>query len=873
MSTRERELTVTTAKKRGWTKFLWFFAALALALSAGGMTGILGAYYVNNSRAAAEVAGLATYRPSTVTKVYADDGETVIAQFALQKRYPLKEKDIPKNVENAILAIEDARFYKHSGIDMWRIGGAVYNRVTKGSFEGASTLTQQVARGLFLTRKQTLERKINEQLMSLQIERFYTKRQILELYYNNFFLGANSYGFEAAARTYFGKPSKDLTLEEAATLAAIPKSPVDYSPTSNPTKALERRNLVLDQMAKHEYITQEQAQAAKAKPLKLADTAIYQTNAARSSAMDYPVEEIRKYLEEKYTTRVAQGGLEVYSTVNVDAQEKATEVVRKQLRAYDKTRGWRSSYLMVPGKDENTPPTPKEIEAFKHPDWYGDEFDKGDFVKGLIMNVDAAKNEALVRFGRYKTVVTAKDMGWGKKQPKDEFKPGMLAEFEIKEFNPDTKTIKVELTQVPEVQAAMMTENAKNGEIAAMVGGYNFQTSKFNNATQGLRQTGSSFKPYIYTAAVEWGMTPDSIVSGAPIKKGNWQPHNYDGSTSHGNVPLKIALAKSYNIAAVHLLEQVGIQTGSQMVRRFGITEPMAPYLPSALGATEVPLNEMVSAYSAFPNKGVRVEPHLIRKVVNADGNVLEKFEGTTYKVTSEYVAGTMVELMRGVVKPGGTATGAQAAGQLLAGKTGTVNDHTDVWFIGYTPTYVTGVWMGNPLRKESLGNNMTGGHGAVPYFTAFMNQFMKGKPKEQFYDAPPMPNDIKELFDQRQREENEKNEEASLDGMRVNVGGGGSGRSSSSRSSRRSVSLRDDAAGSDETDSSTPKMEQTTVPKSHSDEADKGGDKPEPPKTVATPKPAAAPAKKPETTGGNEPRPRIAEPPKKKGKKGDDDN
>ncbi len=861
MSTRERELTATTGNRRTWLSILWLPAALILALSAGGLTGILASYYVNNSRAAEEVKALATYRPSTVTKIYADDGETVIAEFALQKRLPLKEKDIPKNVENAILAVEDARFYNHIGIDPYRIAGAVYKNITTGTFEGASTLTQQIARGLFLTRKQTLERKINEQLMALQIERFYTKRQILELYYNNFFLGAGSYGFEAASRTYFGKPSKDLTIEEAATLAAIPKSPTDYSPTANPTKSLERRNLVLDLMAKHNFITESEASAAEAKPIKLADTAYYQSS-ARSSATDYPVEEIRKYLEDKYTTRVAQGGLEVFSTINVDAQELATDVVRKQLRTYDKSRGWRSSYQSVPGKDDNTPATAKELAAYKHPDWYGDEYEKGGFTKGLVMSVDTAKNEAFVRFGKYKAIVTAKEMGWSKRQPKDEFKPGMLAEFEIKEVDANNKTLKVDLSQVPEVQAAMITENAKTGEIVTMVGGYDYQTSKFNNATQGLRQTGSSFKPYVYTAAVEWGMTPDMPVSGAPINKGGWQPHNYDGSLSHPNVPLKIALAKSYNIAAVHLLDQVGIQTGAQMVRRFGITEPMAPYLPSALGATEVPLDEMVSAYSTFPNKGVRVQPHLIRKVLDRDGNVLEQWEPTTYKVTSEYVAGTMVDMMQGVVKPGGTATGAQAAGQELAGKTGTVNDHTDVWFIGYTPTYVTGVWMGNPLRKESLGASMTGGHGAVPYFTAFMNVFMKNKPKDKFYQTPPMPKDIEALKEQRQREELEKGDDNSLATVRT---------PKLSKTTGNSDTL--EVVDGTPDDTSAPKLERITEPKA----AHSSDDDAPPAKTVITvPKPVTTTTpvvKKPDSASENDPRPRVVEPPKKKGKKGEDDN
>ncbi|MGH9914208.1 MAG: penicillin-binding transpeptidase domain-containing protein, partial [Pyrinomonadaceae bacterium] len=298
----------------------------------------------------------------------------------------------------------------------------------------------------------------------------------------------------------------------------------------------------------------------------------------------------------------------------------------------------------------------------------------------------------------------------------------------------------------------LVTLNAKNGEVIAMVGGYNFYTNRFNNATQAFRQTGSCFKPFIYAAAIEWGLTPDSIVSGAPISRGSWQPHNYDGSLGGPDVPMRLAIAKSLNIQAVHLLDLVGIQTASQMVRRFGITVPMAPYLPSALGATEVPLIQMVSAYSAFPNKGVRYAPHLVRRVVDQEGNTLDEWEKETYKVFNEYVALTMVSMMRGVVQFG-TAGAANSLGVPLAAKTGTVNDHTDVWFIGYTPTFVTGVWMGFPDRKRPLGGDMTGAHGALPIFVDYMKDFLKNKPKEDFPQSPSMPLDMRELLRLRQNE------------------------------------------------------------------------------------------------------------------------
>ncbi|HJY27425.1 MAG TPA: PBP1A family penicillin-binding protein [Pyrinomonadaceae bacterium] len=816
---------------------LWLPTVLLLALAAGGLTGIIAAYELNYSRAANEVAALATYRPSVVTRVYADDGETVIGEFALEKRIPLKYEEIPPVLKNAILAVEDVRFYDHIGIDPIRIMGAAWKNLTSDRIEGGSTLTQQLTKNLFLTKEQTYTRKVNEWILALQIERYYTKNQIMELYTNHMFLGANAYGMEAGAETYFGKQAKDLTLGEAALLAGIPKAPSDYSPTSNPAKAKERRDLVLDLMAKNGFASQADVDAAKAKPIQLADTAYYQSQ-HKSTPFDYPVEFIRQELEDKYTTRVAQGGLAVYTSINVDAQKKAYEVVREGLRQYDRSHsGWRSSYTMIPttGNNGEGPATQPELNNYKHPDWYGNEYETGRHLMGLIMKVDRVRNEASVRFGNFTANLTAAEMGWGKRQPKDEFKAGHLAEFEIKEVDEKNRRLKVELSQIPAVQGAMMTLNAKTGEIITMVGGYDFYTNKFNNAVQAYRQTGSCFKPFIYTAAVEWGMTPETPVSGAPISIGDWQPHNYDGSLGCADMPLKTALAKSMNIPAVHLLQTVGIQTGAQMVRRFGIKVPMSPYLPSALGATEVPLDQMVSAYSAFPNKGIRVEPHLIRKVLDRDGATLEEWERTTYKVMNQYVALTMVSMMRGVVQ-GGTATAAQAVGVPLAGKTGTVNDHTDVWFIGYTPTYVTGVWMGYPGKKKPLGNDMTGAKGALPMFIQFMKPFLKDKEKEEFPKAPDMPEDMRELFRQRQRE---------LAAERAEL-------AAEAKDTEDPNAL---PPGTTE-----PKLENVTMPPPP--KADEDSAKPQPKPEVATPKVDAPP---PPAT-----RPREAEPAKKKGKKGD---
>jgi penicillin-binding protein 1A len=816
----------------------WFPAVILLALAAGGLTGIIAAYQLNYSQAASEVAALATYRPSVVTRIYADDGQTVIGEFALEKRIPLKYDEIPPNMKNAILAVEDARFYDHIGIDPIRIAGAAWKNLTSDKVEGGSTLTQQLAKNLFLTREQTYKRKMNEWLLALQIERYYTKNQIMELYANHIFVGANAYGVEAGAETYFGKQAKDLTLEEAALLAAVPKAPTEYSPIVNPARAKERRDLVLDLMAKNGFASEGDVAAAKARPIQLADSAYYQPPQALSPAFDYPVEYIRQDLEDKYTTRVAQTGLSVYSTINVAAQKKAYEAVRTGLRWYDKSHtGWRSSYDAIPTSANSGVPTQQELASFKYPDWYRNEYTPGRYLMGLVMKVDQGRDEATVRFGNYTATVSGADMGWGKRAPRNEFKPGYLAEFIIKEVDKKSHHVKVELNQIPAVQGSMMTLNAKTGEIITMIGGYDFLTNKFNNAVQAYRQTGSAFKPFVYTAAIEWGMTPDTIVSGAPITIGDWQPHNYDGSLGNADMPLKTALAHSMNVCAVHLLQTVGIQTGSQMVRRFGIKVPMAPYLSSALGATEVPLDQMVSAYSAFPNKGIRVEPHMIRKVLDRDGAVMQEWERTTYKVFSEYVALTMVSMMRGVVQ-GGTATRAQVLGVPLAGKTGTVNDHTDVWFLGYTPTYVTGAWMGYPGRKKPLGNDMVGSSGALPMFIDFMRDFLKDKPKEDFPRAPSMPEDMREMYKQRQRELALERAQMTAD----------------EQDNQTDQNTNPSAI-------TTPKLEDSTLPPVKTDVP------PEPrvntePKKVEPAAPAATPAQT---------RPREVEPAKKKGKKGND--
>src|SRR5213080_1325322 len=443
-------VTAPPEQRRHILRRFWLPAVLILALAAGGLTGIIAAYELNYSQAASEVAALATYRPSVVTRVYADDGQTVIGEFALEKRIPLKFEEIPPVMKNAILAVEDTRFYDHMGIDPIRILGATWKNLTSEKVEGGSTLTQQLAKNLFLTREQTLKRKMNEWVLALQIERYYTKNQIMELYANHIFVGANSYGVEAGAETYFGKQAKDLTIDEAALLAAIPKAPGEYSPTANATKAKERRDLVLDLMAKNGFASQSEVDVAKTKPIQLADSAYYQAPQALSPEFDYPIEYIRQDLEDKYTTRVAQTGLSVYTSINVAAQRKAYEAVLAGLRWYDKSHaGWHSSYQAIPTSSNSGVPTPQELAGYKYPDWYRGDYVPGRYLMGLVTKVDPGRDEATVRFGNYTATVSGADMGWGHRAPRSEFKPGYLAEFIIKDVDTKHRQMKVELNQLP----------------------------------------------------------------------------------------------------------------------------------------------------------------------------------------------------------------------------------------------------------------------------------------------------------------------------------------------------------------------------------------------------------------------------------------
>ncbi len=724
------------------------WALVLLTVIAGGMTGLIFAYQMSFSAYADEVDALADYNPPEITKVYADDGKTLIGELSLERRIPLEYENIPERMKHAILAIEDTRFYDHMGIDPVRLGGAVIESVLRQRrARGTSTLTQQLARGLFLNREGTYTRKLKEALYAMQIERVYTKAQILTLYCNQIFLGGGAYGFEAAANYYFSRPLKDLTLDQYALLAALPKGPQQFSPIHNPKAARERRNLVLQSMADAGFISDEEANASKSKPLGL--QVDDQRGKNDRSPYAYFVEEVRQELQrimvEKHAAdamEVYKAGLSVYTTLDAQAQRWAVDAVRKGARMYERRHGWRVKFINVVEKEKAS------VESYRHPSWIAVP-EAGDIMTGMIREVNDRATR--VSFGSYSAVITADHTESLGKPPSKLFKRGDLAQFKIESVDRTRKILKITLDPEPDIQAALVLLEAKTGEIKAMVGGYNFATSKFNHATQANRQTGSAFKPFIYATALEQGLRPDDIVVDSPFQRGNWMPHNYDNQFQ-GAMPLRKALALSRNIPAVRVLDEVGVRNAADLVKRMGLPNPMAPFLPSALGATEEPLLAMVSAYSTFPNRGVRVGPVRIRKVVDRFGNVLDQTEPKSSKALSGYVAAQMVDMMRGAVQFG-TATAASSIGHELAGKTGTVNDFTDAWFIGYSPKVVCGVWIGYSDRKKPLGRGESGATAALPFWIDFMQKYLKDKPKERFGRIPDMPDELRQVQLVRARE------------------------------------------------------------------------------------------------------------------------
>ncbi|HXM99685.1 MAG TPA: PBP1A family penicillin-binding protein [Candidatus Dormibacteraeota bacterium] len=713
-----------TLRLRGWKLIdrvaLAFLLLCAIAL--GAAAGLLFVYTSDLP----EIRALETYRPDVVTEIYADDGQ-LAGSFAIQRRILMTYEQCPKVLYHAVTAIEDQHYEEHWGIDFPRIAGAAYRNLLKHRITGgASTITMQLAGNLFLDRSdRSFRRKMQEILLALQIERRYTKPQIFGMYANQVYLAHGNYGFAAAAQFYFGKPVTDLKLQEAALLAGMVNGP-KFSPLSNPEASLARRNLVLHRMQEEGKISPTEEAAARKLPLGL------HIQYPRNDLAPYFFEELRKYLEATYGSEaVHERGLRVYTTLNISMQRAANQSIRDGLHMYERRHGWRGGLPNILKDNLGT------LDTYEDEDWRH-IIEKGSYVTGLVLSAD--EKNATIKIGQYRAVLAPSEFAWtGRKKPSELLKAGDLAQFSIQELR--ESTAKVQLEQQPGPQGAMVAIDNATGEIKAMVGGYSFEDSKFNRATQAYRQVGSSFKIYVYADALEKGSTPFDTILDAPfttISGGQpYSPRNYD-EKFEGNITLRRALAGSRNVPAVKLAEKIGISSVVETTRRFGITTLLPPYLPLALGSADMKLLEHVSAFTVFPNDGIRIDPHMIRRVTSYDGAMLEEAHPDVHDVVSPEVAHTMTAMLEEVVQFG-TGIQAKALGRPAAGKTGTTQDYTDAWFIGFTPQITAGVWVGFDDKQISLGKKETGARAALPIWLEFMQQGLLGMPVLDFPGVVPL--------------------------------------------------------------------------------------------------------------------------------------
>ncbi len=707
---------------------------LALLILVAALLGATAGLLLVYSTDLPQVDQLESYRPSSITELY-DDQERIIGSFALQRRVVASYEDYPLVLRQALVSIEDKDFFQHWGINLWRIVGAAYRDIRSGGkVQGASTLTMQLARNLFLSPDRSFHRKIQEALLAVQIERRFTKPQIFTLYANQIYLGHGVYGFEAASQFYFSKPAKRLTLEEAALLAGLPKSPAFYSPITHPDRALKRRNLVINSMLEDGLVTAQQAAVARDQPVRL------QLAHDPDSLAPYFVEEIRRYLEGRYgSDQVHEGGLKVYTALDMDLQRAANQAVLNGLAAYERRHGWKGQLQNIVAADVT-------LANYQHPDW-----DTGPEVNGYVHALVTGVLPAglTLRVGKYMAALTPADVAWTHHRVQQVASTGDIVYVKVLALNPDGRA-RVSLEQDSGVQGALVALDNATGEIKAMVGGRDFNLSKFNRATQALRQVGSSFKPYVYTAAIDRGATPEDTVLDAPITfstaSGPYDPHNYD-ERFEGMITLRRALAQSRNIPALRLADNLGIKMVIDYAHRFGITSSIPPYLPVALGAVEISPLEQTSAFSVFPNDGVRITPRYITKVTDYEGRVLEENFPDVKDVIGPRTARIMTSMLQDAVQHG-TAMAAAGMKYPLAGKTGTTNNFTDAWFVGFSPAITCGVWMGYD-EKKFLGAKETGARAALPIWMDFMKTALAGKEAGEFQPPPePPPNPAPQKID-----------------------------------------------------------------------------------------------------------------------------
>jgi penicillin-binding protein 1A len=675
---------------------------------------------------------LGTYQPSLVTQVYSSD-QQLIGQFFIERRILTPVGDIPEGLRRAVVAVEDVRFFEHPGLDYIGMARAAWTNLRRGGkVEGASTITQQLARSLFLSSERTFDRKVRELILAYKMELILTKEQILELYLNQIYFGQGAYGVASAAQTYFGKDLSALTIGESAFLAGLPKSPNHYSPFKAYDRAKKRQEHVLARMEEAKFLTTAEREQAAAEILNF-------RRPGAEQAAPYFVEYIRQLLVAKYgESMVYKGGLKVMTTLNMEMQKAAEAAFAYGLRELDKRQGWRGPLRTV----DLTAPTPPIVAATT------DQVLKvGDYREGVITKV--AKDQYLVQIGTTQAQLAFDDMAWAKRRLtgpdtakdvvvnpnlKQVLKPGDVIEVMVKQL--DRGIVHVQLEQTPLVEGGLIALEPGRGAIRAMVGGYDFSRSEYNRAVQAHRQPGSAFKPIIYATAVSQGMSPASVILDAPVvyeqeqDEKTWKPENY-GRKIHGMVSLRDALAHSHNLATVRLLDKVGVKNVIDFAKTVGITSPLAADLSLGLGSSSVGLMELTSAYSVLLNQGSRAEPYAILFVKDNAGTVLEQAEPQALQVISKETAYLVTNMMEDVIQKG-TGQAAKMIGRPIAGKTGTTDEFINAWFIGGAPNLVTGIYVGFDDRR-SLGETESGAHAALPIWINFMQKALKPLPVMAF--------------------------------------------------------------------------------------------------------------------------------------------
>ncbi len=700
---------------------LLFVAAAAL----GAFTGLLFA----SAEDMPQVSALDDYSPSVITRVFDRQGE-LVGEFATQRRVVIDYDQISPLLRQAIIAAEDQTFEQHLGLSIPRIIVTAIKDIVHGQRAGASTLTQQLARNLFLTNEKTWERKFRELILTLQIEKRYTKREILTLYCNHIPWGHGIYGAEAAAQFYFGKPARDLALEEAALLAGMVQRPARQSPYVNVSAAIRRRNYALQRMAEEGYITQAQADAAKQKPV------VTVGRPGRSGFAAFFLEEVRQHLEERYgAKRLYEGGLSVHTSLDAGLQRAAEKAFEEGLRRLDKRRGFRAPAHNVLAEGGT-------LEAYKDPRW-SRPMQEGDIVPAVVLPpASDAPGSILARAGQYTVEIPKTGYAWTRRTSPAFLEPGDVIPVRLAAVDEAKERATGALEQEPEIEGALVALDNQTGQIRAMIGGWDFGRSKFNRATQAFRQIGSTVKPLVFTAAIDRGYTPASVIVDEPVSfdvgpgQPRYEPRNYD-LKYEGPVTLRRALEQSRNIPTVKLVDAIGPATVVDYARRFGLSRQIEPFLSLALGALEATPLEMTSAYTVFPRQGVRMTPYHVLQVLDRQGNVLEENRPEAHDAIRADTAYVVTSLLRGVTARG-TAASAAALDWPVAGKTGTMDEYTDAWFIGFDPEITVGVWIGYD-EKRTLGRGVTGSVAALPIWTDVMKAWIaeRGRENPPAFPAP----------------------------------------------------------------------------------------------------------------------------------------